>query len=211
VGPRVPSSALIAGCQRKARRHSTSHCAPNRPRPRLLPSHAAENPDDLHHGRTVRLRRSRRCRAPQSVIRLKTMTSTRSKVATFIFDNSLLLLAGTAAAVLWANLDVSSYDRLAHPLHFWVNDVGMVFFFALAAKEMFEATLPEGPPASPRRAMGPLGRRFVLRSGRSRRQRSHARARDREPVSVERLQRRAVGLPCRSSTALGSLAAISTQ
>ena len=37
------------------------------------------------------------------------------------------------------------YDRLAHPLHFWVNDVGMVFFFALAAKEVFEATLPGGP------------------------------------------------------------------
>jgi hypothetical protein len=73
------------------------------------------------------------------------MTSTRSKVARFIFDNSLLLLAGTAAAVVWANLDVSSYDRLADPLHFWVNDLGMAFFFALAAKEVFEATLPGGP------------------------------------------------------------------
>ena len=42
--------------------------------------------------------------------------------------------------------------HVAHPLHFWVNDVGMVFFFALAAKEVFEATLPGGPLASPRRA-----------------------------------------------------------
>jgi NhaA family Na+:H+ antiporter len=60
------------------------------------------------------------------------------------------------AAVVWANLDLDSYDRVAHPLHFWVNDVGMVFFFALAAKEVFEATLPGGPLASPRRALSPL-------------------------------------------------------
>ena len=45
---------------------------------------------------------------------------------------------------------------VTHPLHFWVNDVGMVFFFALAAKEVFEATLPGGPLASPRQAMAPL-------------------------------------------------------
>jgi NhaA family Na+:H+ antiporter len=74
----------------------------------------------------------------------------------FVLDNSLLLLAGTVAAVVWANLDYGSYDRVAHPLHFWVNDVGMVFFFALAAKEVFEATLPGGPLASPRRALSPL-------------------------------------------------------
>lgn len=41
-------------------------------------------------------------------------------------------------------------------LHFWVNDVGMVFFFAIAAKEVFEATLPGGPLSSPRRAAVPL-------------------------------------------------------
>jgi Na+/H+ antiporter NhaA len=43
--------------------------------------------------------------------------------------------------------------RLRHPLHFWVDDTGMVFFFALAAKEVFEATLPGGSLASPRRAL----------------------------------------------------------
>ena len=84
------------------------------------------------------------------------MTHSRSKIVRFILDNSLLLLAGTAAAVVWANVDWDSYDAVAHPLHFWVNDVGMVFFFALAAKEVFEATLPGGPLASPRRAMSPL-------------------------------------------------------
>jgi NhaA family Na+:H+ antiporter len=84
------------------------------------------------------------------------MTQSRSRVVRFILDNSLLLLAGTAAAVVWANLDTDRYDAIAHPLHFWVNDVGMVFFFALAAKEVFEATLPGGPLASPRRALSPL-------------------------------------------------------
>ena len=83
------------------------------------------------------------------------MTHAKSKVVSFVLENSLLLLAGTAAAVVWANVDLGSYDALAHPLHFWVNDVGMVFFFALAANEVFEATLPGGPLASPRRALSP--------------------------------------------------------
>jgi NhaA family Na+:H+ antiporter len=83
------------------------------------------------------------------------MTHPRSRIASFIFDNSLLLL-GTAAAVVWANVDTIGYDAIAHPLHFWVNDVGMAFFFALAAKEVFEATLPGGPLASVRRAVSPL-------------------------------------------------------
>jgi NhaA family Na+:H+ antiporter len=84
------------------------------------------------------------------------MIQVRSATTRFIFDNSLLLLAGTVAAVVWANVDLGSYDRIAHPLHFAVNDVGMVFFFALAAKEVFEATLPGGPLASPRHAVAPL-------------------------------------------------------
>ena len=84
------------------------------------------------------------------------MTDRRSTAARFILDNSLLLLAGTVGAVVWANVDSRSYDAVAHPLHFWVNDVGMVFFFALAAKEVREATLPGGPLASVRRAAAPL-------------------------------------------------------
>jgi NhaA family Na+:H+ antiporter len=84
------------------------------------------------------------------------MSHARSRAARVIFDNSLLLLAGTVAAVVWANVDWVSYDSVAHPLHFWVNDVGMVLFFALATKEVFEATLPGGPLASPRRALSPL-------------------------------------------------------
>lgn len=84
------------------------------------------------------------------------MTRRRFKLTRFVFDNSLLLLAGTVAAVIWANLNVASYDYVAHPLKFWVNDVGMAFFFALAAKEVFEATLPGGSLASSHRALAPL-------------------------------------------------------
>ena len=84
------------------------------------------------------------------------MTHAASRLARLVLDNSLLLIAGTALAVAWANLDLESYDAVAHPLHFWVKDVGMVFFFALAAKEVFEATLPGGALASPSRAASPL-------------------------------------------------------
>ena len=63
----------------------------------------------------------------------------------------------TLVAVVWANVDFSTYDAVAHPLHFWINDVGMVFFFALAGKEVFEATLPGGALTSGRQAMSPLG------------------------------------------------------
>ena len=39
---------------------------------------------------------------------------------------------------------------------FAVNDIAMAFFFALAAKEMVEATAPDGPLHPPRRAALPL-------------------------------------------------------
>jgi hypothetical protein len=64
-----------------------------------------------------------------------------ASVVRFVFDNSILLVAGTLVAVAWANVDTAGYDHATHPLHFWVNDLGMVFFFALAAKEVFEARL----------------------------------------------------------------------
>jgi NhaA family Na+:H+ antiporter len=71
-------------------------------------------------------------------------------------DNSGLLILGTAAALVWANLAHRSYERLTHPLHFIVNDIGMAFFFALAAKEVVEATARHGALHSPRRAALPL-------------------------------------------------------
>ena len=46
------------------------------------------------------------------------MKHRRSNVVAFVFNNSLLLLIGTAAAVLWANLDLATYEAFADPLHF---------------------------------------------------------------------------------------------
>jgi NhaA family Na+:H+ antiporter len=67
-----------------------------------------------------------------------------------------LLVAGLIA-LIWANGAYESYEHFVHgALHFAVNDVGMVFFFALAMKEISEAMLPGGPLASPREAAVPL-------------------------------------------------------
>jgi Na+:H+ antiporter, NhaA family len=81
----------------------------------------------------------------------------RGGLWTFVVDNSLLLVAGTVIALIWANVEHNSYERFVHgALHFAVNDIGMVFFFALAMKEISEAMLPGGPLASPREAAVPL-------------------------------------------------------
>lgn len=80
----------------------------------------------------------------------------KNGVLTFILENSLLLIAGTIVALTWANLNYPLYEHVAHLLHFAVNDIGMVFFFALAAKEVVEATLPGGPLSSPRQAAVPV-------------------------------------------------------
>jgi hypothetical protein len=45
---------------------------------------------------------------------------------------------------VWANVDLDTYDRLVHVVHFAVNDIDMAFFFALAAKEVVESTRPGG-------------------------------------------------------------------
>jgi NhaA family Na+:H+ antiporter len=73
-----------------------------------------------------------------------------------VLEHSLLLPAGAVLGLLWANTDPGSYAQLAHALEFAVNDIGMVFFFALAMKEVFEATLPGGALTSVRRAAVPL-------------------------------------------------------
>ena len=71
-------------------------------------------------------------------------------------DHSGLLVAGTMLALAWANFAHQNYERVAHTLRFAVNDVGMAFFFALAAKEVVEATAPGGALHSPRRSAVPL-------------------------------------------------------
>lgn len=88
-----------------------------------------------------------------------TRRALRHQVRTLVnsaLDQSLLLPLGAVTGLVWANTAHDSYERLAHALHFVVNDIGMVFFFALAAKEVVEAMSPGGALHSPRQAATPV-------------------------------------------------------
>lgn len=93
----------------------------------------------------------------------------------FLLENSLFLIAGAVVALIWANTGMESYehfvhfeffhsDWIGHPhgdsrsftLGFLFNDVLMALFFAIAGKEVWEATLPGGPLNNPRKAAAPL-------------------------------------------------------
>ncbi len=84
---------------------------------------------------------------------------------------SIPLLTGVAVAMLAANLAPEWYHHAVHwapfgedikvfgytlDLHFVVNDIFMVFFFGIAAKEITEACLPGGDLNPPAKAMNPL-------------------------------------------------------
>ena len=83
------------------------------------------------------------------------MRRTRSLIVP-VLEYSLLLPVGAIAALIWANTLAVSYAQFVHACEFVVNDVGMAFFFALAAKEVVEATVPGGPLHTWRRAAMPV-------------------------------------------------------
>jgi len=88
----------------------------------------------------------------------------------YLQEFSLPLLVGVAIAMLWANLDYESYEHLIHwapfgdlhilghhvTLHWVVNDVFMVLFFGIAAKEITESCLPGGSLNPIRKSINPL-------------------------------------------------------
>jgi NhaA family Na+:H+ antiporter len=80
----------------------------------------------------------------------------RRPASHFILEYLLALPIGCAAALAWANTLPESYYRFAHATAFAVNDIGMVFFFALITKEVAEATLPGGALHPWRRAALPV-------------------------------------------------------
>jgi NhaA family Na+:H+ antiporter len=80
----------------------------------------------------------------------------KRRASRLIFDYLLALPVGCAAALAWANTLPESYYRFAHATAFVVNDVGMVFFFALITKEVVEATVPGGALHPWRRATLPV-------------------------------------------------------
>ena len=81
---------------------------------------------------------------------------TRRPYLSFALDHSLALPLGAVIALGWVNTSPDSYARVAHALEFPVNDIGMAFFFGLAAKEIVEATAPGGALHSWRRAALPI-------------------------------------------------------
>jgi NhaA family Na+:H+ antiporter len=93
------------------------------------------------------------------------MSTVRRSVA-LCQEFSLPLLAGVVVALLWANLGHESYEAVIHwsplghhshlNLHFLVNDLFMVLFFGLAAKEITESVLPGGALNPPSKAVNPL-------------------------------------------------------
>ncbi len=84
---------------------------------------------------------------------------------------SIPLIVGVIAALVMANVAPDTYHHLVdyevfgedaellhHPLtaHFLINDIFMVFFFGIAAKEITEACLPGGDLNPPSKAINPL-------------------------------------------------------
>src|SRR5436190_10403685 len=78
------------------------------------------------------------------------------RVSGFVSDYLIALPVGCAVAWLWVNTLPESYFRFAHATAFLVNNVGIVFFFALITKEVAEATLPGGALHPWRRAALPV-------------------------------------------------------
>ncbi len=101
------------------------------------------------------------------------------RVWNYVTNYSLLLIGGAALALFWANSSPESYHAFVEyplvqnfligqaeyeggsltrtlTLHFLINDVLMALFFAIAAKEVWEAVILEEGSLRGRRALTPL-------------------------------------------------------
>ena len=88
----------------------------------------------------------------------------------FLQEFSIPLIVGVIVALVFANVSWDHYHHLIEwmpipgfklfdhdvTLHFLVNDIFMVFFFGIAAKEITEAALPGGSLNPIRKAINPL-------------------------------------------------------
>ena len=97
------------------------------------------------------------------------------RVWNFLTEYSLLLIIGAVLALIWANIDYQSYYNLVEfkiwdyapighyhdghrtlTLHYLVNDVLMALFFAIAAKEVWEAVILKNGSLRGKKAATPL-------------------------------------------------------
>lgn len=97
------------------------------------------------------------------------------RVWSFLTDYSLLLIFGAIIALFWANTDYESYHHFVEfviwdhapighlhqghrtlTLHYLVNDLLMALFFAIAAKEVWEAVILKNGSLRGKKAATPL-------------------------------------------------------
>lgn len=85
------------------------------------------------------------------------------KTINLLQEFSIPLIGGVIVALIWANLAPHSYhDFIHHELfngvnfHFLVNDIFMVFFFAIAGVEITQSLLPGGALNPVKKAINPL-------------------------------------------------------
>jgi NhaA family Na+:H+ antiporter len=94
--------------------------------------------------------------AAAGVTRPRSWTAAFPRMWQFAVEHLILLPLGALVALVWSNLEPESYYRATYPIAFAVNDVAMVFFFALITKEVVEATAPGGVLHPLRRALLPM-------------------------------------------------------
>ena len=83
--------------------------------------------------------------------------------ANLLREFSIPLIVGVIVALLWANLLPESYHNFLHKdilggftFHFFINDIFMVFFFAIATVEITQSLLPGGDLNPLKRAINPI-------------------------------------------------------
>jgi NhaA family Na+:H+ antiporter len=88
--------------------------------------------------------------------RIRRWRSAFPRLSQFAVEHLLLLPLGAVIALVWVNAHAESYYRTTYAIAFAVNDVAMMFFFALMTKEVVEATAPGGVLHPWRRAWLPV-------------------------------------------------------
>ena len=86
-----------------------------------------------------------------------------NKTVNLLREFSIPLILGVIVALVWANISPESYHNLndteiftGFNFHFFVNDIFMVFFFAIAAVEITQSFLPGGNLNPIKTAVNPL-------------------------------------------------------
>lgn len=79
-----------------------------------------------------------------------------TRIFRFLIEHALLAPIGAVIALLWANSAPDSYFTVAISSAFWVNDVLMALFFAVALQEVIEELIPGGALHPWKRAVLPV-------------------------------------------------------